>query len=463
MDRELIRLFIEKAGGDNSRIVVIPTATESPNLVNRRDVRDFLDAGAGAVTVMHATSPAEAATDQFLEPLRTATGVWFGGGRQWRLLDAYEDTPFVDLCHDVLTRGGVIGGSSAGATIQGEYLVRGHPLGNTIMMAEGYERGFAFLPGCAIDQHFTQRNRQRDLELVKRTFPQLLCIGIDEATALLVEGNEAIVAGRGTVTIYDGPRGKLPLRPALLHPGGRYDLRSASVLDTGTPHSYRQRPMTDDPRYQPGPPPSATEQPDGVIISPDTLRTGRLPAGQVRTRKWPVLHATTVPDVAPGDWSLTVQGLVDPPRVWNWKAFQALPRVRVFADFHCVTRWSRLGNLWEGVSVRELLRECHISPEARFVIVGGYDSDWTTNLPLSDFLQEDVLLADTHDGQALDPDHGGPVRLVVPRLFAWKSAKWIRSIEFTALDRRGYWERLGYHDRGDPWLGQRMWGPRIPE
>ena len=135
--------------------------------------------------------------------------------------------------------------------------------------------------------------------------------------------------------------------------------------------------------------------------------------------------------------------------------FRELPRVKVFADFHCVTTWSRLGNLWEGVSVRSLLESAGVLPAARFAVIGGYDNGWTTNVPLSALLDADVLLADLHDGQPIDADHGGPVRLVVPKLFAWKSAKWVNRIELTEQNIPGYWERAGYHNVGDPWREQR--------
>lgn len=211
-----------------------------------------------------------------------------------------------------------------------------------------------------------------------------------------------------------------------------------------------------DPKYQRGLAPNPAELPDDVIVSPDTMRENRIPAGQTRTPKWPVLHATTVPNFAPAEWRLAVDGLVRQELTLSLAEFRSLPRVKVFSDFHCVTTWSRLGNLWEGVSVRELLNTTGILSEAQFAIVGGCDGDWTTNVPLSALLEEDVLLADTHDGLPIDADHGGPVRLVVPRLFAWKSAKWVHRITLTAKDQPGYWERLGYHDVGDPWLGQRF-------
>ncbi|MEZ6051027.1 MAG: sulfite oxidase-like oxidoreductase [Planctomycetaceae bacterium] len=216
--------------------------------------------------------------------------------------------------------------------------------------------------------------------------------------------------------------------------------------------------LNDDPKYQPGVPGTHEDVGDDIIISPDTRRENRIPPGQFRTRKWPVLHYGSVPHIGLAEWRLDILGLVEQHLSFNWEEFQALPRVKVFSDFHCVTQWSRLGNVWEGVSVRELMDRVGIRPEARFVIPMGYDRGWTTNLPLSDFLQEDVLLADTHDGEPIDADHGGPVRLMVPQLYAWKSAKWIKSLELTSEDRPGYWERGGYHHHGDPWTEERFSG-----
>jgi len=195
---------------------------------------------------------------------------------------------------------------------------------------------------------------------------------------------------------------------------------------------------------------------DKVIVSPDTQRDKRLPPNQVRTLKWPVLDASGAPAVDMSKWEFEVKGLVSTPLKWTWKEFQALPRVRVKSDFHCVTRWSRLDNEWEGVPAREILKLAGVRPEARFVLVHAYDYGWSTNLPLSDFDSEDVLFADTHDGQPLPPEHGGPLRLVVPRLYAWKSAKWVRGIELLNEDQAGYWEELGYHMRGDPWNEERF-------
>ena len=212
----------------------------------------------------------------------------------------------------------------------------------------------------------------------------------------------------------------------------------------------------DDPKYQSGAPltPDAVEA--DVIISPDTRRSQRVPPGQARTRKWPVLHYGRVPHVPTEQWTLEIRGLVEKPLSLNWDEFRALPRVKVFADFHCVTRWSRLSNVWEGVSTRELLDRCGIRADANFALPLAYDDGWTTNLPLKYFLAEDALFADTHDGAPLSADHGGPVRLIVPQLYAWKSAKWVKAIEIAADDRPGLWEEGGYHDRGDPWLEERF-------
>ncbi|MEE2639351.1 MAG: sulfite oxidase-like oxidoreductase [Planctomycetota bacterium] len=213
----------------------------------------------------------------------------------------------------------------------------------------------------------------------------------------------------------------------------------------------------EDPKYQTGEPVSPAELSDPeIIISSDTRREERIPPGQSRTRKWPVLDAHGTPVVDPARWELRVFGQVEREYTLNLAQFAELPRVRVFSDFHCVTQWSRLGNVWEGVSTRYLLEKAGMLSHAKFVICHGYDQGWTTNLPLDDFLAEDALLADTHDGQPIAADHGGPVRGMVPKLYAWKSAKWICGIELTEKDRPGYWERGGYHNHGDPWLEERF-------
>ena len=211
-----------------------------------------------------------------------------------------------------------------------------------------------------------------------------------------------------------------------------------------------------DPKYQHSEAPAADDAPPEVVVSVDTQRENRVPNGQYRTRKWPVLHATSVPKVDLATWQLTVDGLVDHPLSFSLDEFQKLPRSKVFADFHCVTAWSRLGNLWEGVSLATLLQQAGIQPAAKFAIAGAYDDDWTTNVPLQALLESDVLLADTHDGMPIDADHGGPIRGMVPKLYAWKSAKWIKGIELSESDKPGYWERGGYHNHGDPWTEERF-------
>jgi DMSO/TMAO reductase YedYZ molybdopterin-dependent catalytic subunit len=196
--------------------------------------------------------------------------------------------------------------------------------------------------------------------------------------------------------------------------------------------------------------------PAGVIVSPDARRAQRIPPGQSRTRKWPVLDASGAPPIDLERWRFTISGLVGKNVEWTWQDFIALPRGKIFADFHCVTRWSRLGNLWEGVTTRELVQLAGgPRPEARFVMVHGYDDGWTANLPLDDFLAEDSLVAILHDGEPLSLEHGGPARLIVPRLYAWKSAKWVAGVQLTAQDKPGFWEANGYHMRGDPWHEER--------
>jgi DMSO/TMAO reductase YedYZ molybdopterin-dependent catalytic subunit len=202
--------------------------------------------------------------------------------------------------------------------------------------------------------------------------------------------------------------------------------------------------------------PSPHHLPREVIISPDTLREQRIPPRQARTLKWPVLDAGGPPTLDLNRWKLTVKGLVDNPRSWNWEEFQNLPRSKVFSDFHCVTRWSRLGNLWEGVRTIDLLKHFSVLAEARFVFVHAYDSGWTTNMTLETFVAEDSILADTHDGEPIPLEHGGPLRLVIPKLYAWKSAKWVRTLEFLSQDKPGYWEEGGYHMNGDPWKEERF-------
>jgi DMSO/TMAO reductase YedYZ molybdopterin-dependent catalytic subunit len=193
-----------------------------------------------------------------------------------------------------------------------------------------------------------------------------------------------------------------------------------------------------------------------TIISPDTRRTVRIPPHQHETKKWPVLHAGPTPKIDPATWDIRFSGLVEEPVRWTWDQFRALPAAKVLADMHCVTHWSRLDNGWEGVLVSEVMRHVRVKPEARFVVL-HCEHGFTTNLPLDDFLREDCLFAWANDGSPLTPDHGAPLRLVVPRLYAWKSAKWVREVEFVERDNPGFWEKNGYHNHGDPWSEERYW------
>lgn len=203
LPEEVTERFIELAGGPQSLIVVLPTANPDPLGPEPPDGKFLEQAGASNLRVLVARRRSDVESPEFLDVLKEARGIWFGGGRQWRFVDAYEGTRAVAAFHEVLQRGGVIGGSSAGATIQGDYLVRGSPLGNEQMMCPGYERGFAFLPGTAIDQHFAQRNRFADMTGVVAAHPQLLGIGLDESTAMVVTGQRAEVIGAGQVHFYD--------------------------------------------------------------------------------------------------------------------------------------------------------------------------------------------------------------------------------------------------------------------
>ena len=228
---EVTQKFIELAGGPESLIVVLPTA--NPDLPGAREAGFLIRAGAKNIKVLSAHRREEVESAEFLDVLKEAKGVWFGGGRQWRFVDAYERTSAIEAFHDVLKRGGVIGGSSAGATIQGDFLVRGSPLGNEEMMAAGYERGFAFLPGTAIDQHFSQRKRFADMTQVVAAHPQLLGIGLDETTAIIVRGHAAEVVGKHKVHFYDRSKPVVEGEPdyTSVAAGETYDLKGRQVVE----------------------------------------------------------------------------------------------------------------------------------------------------------------------------------------------------------------------------------------
>jgi DMSO/TMAO reductase YedYZ molybdopterin-dependent catalytic subunit len=180
----------------------------------------------------------------------------------------------------------------------------------------------------------------------------------------------------------------------------------------------------------------------------------RLPPGQHLVRNWPVLDLGQTPAVSTDSWRLEVRGLIDTPLTLKWLEFQALEQSRKVSDIHCVTTWSRYDNEWKGVSTRDLLDLAMPAPEATHVVLTSYDG-YTTNLPLEDFAAEDAILATHWEGTPITRDHGGPMRLVVPHLYFWKSAKWLRRIELVASDKPGFWEQNGYHMHGDPWKEQR--------
>lgn len=187
----------------------------------------------------------------------------------------------------------------------------------------------------------------------------------------------------------------------------------------------------------------------------------RLPVGQREVGNWPVLDLGDQPQVDLADWRLTVTGLVDNPMTLDWQAFLDLPQVEEASDFHCVTTWSRMDNRWGGVRFRDLAELVVPRENAAFVLVTAYDHapgtdiPYTTNLPLHRALDPDVLLVHTWEGQPLPRQHGGPCRMITPRLYAWKGAKWIRRIELAAHDQPGFWEVRGYSNSAEPWLNDR--------
>ncbi len=188
--------------------------------------------------------------------------------------------------------------------------------------------------------------------------------------------------------------------------------------------------------------------------------TERLPPGQYKTDHWPVLHVGSVPRVDLRTWTFRVFGAVEEERTWSYEAFRARGWAEVRCDAHCVTRWSRLDNRFAGVPARAVLQQVRLRPGARWVMVHA-EAGYTTNLRLEDLDRDDVLFAYQHDGRPLTPEHGWPLRLVVPHLYFWKSAKWVRGLELLTAERPGFWEAAGYHMRGDPWREER-YGDGLP-
>lgn len=243
MGAEITEKFIQLAGGKDASIVVIPTAAGGE--INTEDIwfaKQLKDYGATNVTVLHTYDKQEADSDEFTLSLKEATGVWFGGGRQWRLVDAYAGTKTEKVLWEVLNRDGVIGGSSAGATIQGSYLARGDTQTNQIMMGD-HEEGFSYIKNIAIDQHVLARNRQFDMFEILKNRPELLGLGLDESTAIVVQQNTFEVIGDSNVLIYDGtfwsrdnndianpPSTEQPFY--FLQKGDRYNLKERKVIDS---------------------------------------------------------------------------------------------------------------------------------------------------------------------------------------------------------------------------------------
>lgn len=236
MSREISKRFFNAGGGVNGRFVILPISNPDP--IRERAEQSFMaKIGAKNVTVIPHREQKDLEDPKVLELFEQATGVWFGGGRQWNFIDAYEGTKIAPLIRAVLDRGGVIGGSSAGATIQGDYMVRGAPAGPNIMMCEGYEKAMCFLPGVAIDQHFSARNRFKDMTAFMAAYPQFLGIGLDESTAIVVQGSTAEILGRGKVHFYDRRK---PLKDGepdyeAFPAGTKYDLaKRAKITESST-------------------------------------------------------------------------------------------------------------------------------------------------------------------------------------------------------------------------------------
>lgn len=235
--------FVKAAGGPDANIVIIPTALGDPLPKQDYAERFFERAGVKNIEVIHTRDPQVANSEEFVEKIRKANGIWFSGGRQWRLVDSYFGTKAHAAMFDLLARGGVIGGSSAGASIQTEYMPRGNPLGNLDAMAEGYEQGLGFLPGVAVDQHFFRRKRQKDMTDLINTYPQLLGIGLDENTFIVVTGDTMEVIGKSKVAIYDRKNHPYPMGKedyfSLTH-GDQYNLRERRIVAPMTPAKTKE-------------------------------------------------------------------------------------------------------------------------------------------------------------------------------------------------------------------------------
>jgi DMSO/TMAO reductase YedYZ molybdopterin-dependent catalytic subunit len=186
-------------------------------------------------------------------------------------------------------------------------------------------------------------------------------------------------------------------------------------------------------------------------------QTGRLPPGQFLTTDFPVLSAGPTPQIAREDWRLALQVGPRTVKSWSWADFIRLPITRTTPDIHCVTKWSKFDTNWEGVSIQDLLADAGLEPPTAFMLAHSYD-DYSTNVPVKDLLDGRGMIAIAYDGKPITPEHGGPARLLVPHLYLWKSAKWVKGLQFTQRDEAGFWEVRGYHMYGDPWKEQRYSG-----
>ena len=190
-------------------------------------------------------------------------------------------------------------------------------------------------------------------------------------------------------------------------------------------------------------------------LNPDRVRPDA-PPGQFVTDKFPVLTFGPTPRIDLDAWQFKVFGLVDEEITLDWQQFNDLPQVTLDAEFHCVTQWSKLQNTWQGILFTDVMKLVTPKPEAKYVMAHCYGG-YTTNVSLDILIDDDVMFAHSHDGAPLTPQHGGPMRLVVPKRYGWKSAKWVSGIEFMAEDEPGFWEMRGYHMEGDPWKEERFW------
>ena len=183
----------------------------------------------------------------------------------------------------------------------------------------------------------------------------------------------------------------------------------------------------------------------------------RVPPGQSVTDGFPVLSATATPHIPLDQWTFTLKVGPKPVASWNWEQFNALPQTQLTRDIHCVTKWSKLDTVWEGVSIDALLAAASLEPPTRYTLAHSYGG-YSTNVPVADLIEGKSLIALRYDGRPLEPNHGGPARLLVPHLYFWKSAKWVNGLQFTQRDEAGFWELRGYHMYGDPWREQRFAG-----